>query len=221
MHTAAANGQEDIILNPQLNSESSSLVAEAKAGNTEAFDVLASTYRKRLLNTVRRITGNIAEAEDLTQEALIKAFVGIHSFRGACSFSTWLTRIAINEALMWKRKPRQRAETSWPNASSSCDPGIAFDVADNRPNPEQRYDDQERRRIAYAAISKMRPAPRLALEMCALNEHSLKDLARAEDISLSAAKSRLFRSRNIIRAKVTRLLGARDSQQLRPTVQPA
>jgi RNA polymerase sigma-70 factor (ECF subfamily) len=221
MHTAAGKRRENSILNQQLNSHSASLVANAKAGDTAAFDVLASTYRKRILNTVRRITGNCADAEDLTQDALMKAFLSIQSFRGACSFSTWLTRIAINEALMWKRKRRRRSETNWSILSASGGLGIFPEVTDMRPNPEQHYDEKERRLIADAAISKLRPALRLALEMCAMNAHSLRDLARVEDISLSAAKSRLFRSRNLIHAKVSRLLRARDSQRLRPTAQPA
>jgi RNA polymerase sigma-70 factor (ECF subfamily) len=75
--------------------EEASVVSAARSGDNAAFDVLATKYRRRILNTVGHITGSLDDAEDVTQEALLKAFVKIGGFRGTCSFSTWLTRIAI------------------------------------------------------------------------------------------------------------------------------
>lgn len=221
MHDVTSMSNEEGNLNHSFNDPAPSLVAFAKAGDAEAFDVLASTYRKKILNTIRRITGNIDDAEDLTQEALIKAFLNLRAFRETCSFSTWLTRIAINEALMWKRKPQKRFEVSWPNPAGIEEFGIVPEVADMRPNPEQCYDNQEQHRIAESAIKKLRSAPRLAFEMCALNECSLKELAQLQNISVSAAKSRLFRSRKLIQSRVMRFLQPRTSQRTRPIVQPA
>lgn len=221
MHNAARPEFQEMSLDHSFNDVAPSLVAYARAGDTEAFDVLASTYRKRILNIVRRITGNAADAEDLIQEALMKAFLNVRSFRGACSFSTWLTRIAINEALMWKRKSRVRFEVSGPTPSGFEESGFIPAIVDARPNPEQCCDKQERCRIAEAALKKLRSAPRLAFEMCVLNERSLKELAVAQGISVSAAKSRLFRSRQLIRTRVMRFLQTRASQRVRPTVQTA
>lgn len=220
MRRAANMRNEEIDCKHPVKIEASSLVAAAKAGDRDAFDVLASTHRKKILNTIRRITGNLDDAEDLTQEALMKAFLNLRAFKETCLFSTWLTRIAINEALMWKRKPQKRFEVSSPNSSEVERFGIVQEVADIRPTPEQCYDKEERRRIAQAVIKNLRSAPRLAFEMFALNERPLKELALVQDISVSAAKSRRFRSRELIRDKVMRFLQPRVGQRVRPTVQP-
>lgn len=185
--------------------DEASVVAAATGGEAGAFSILAADYRKKVLNSVRHITGNLDDAEDVTQQALMKAFMNIRGFRAMCSFSAWLTRIAINEALMLKRKPRAQFEVGW--ASSSVDEGrVVPEIADVRPNPEECYDKQERRRLVKAALKTLDPASRLAVEICDLNGSSLKDLALVQGSSVCAAKSRLFRSRGLLRAKVNRSL---------------
>ena len=204
-----------------FSAEDPSIVASAREGDSQAFGILASIYRKRILNTVRRITGNLADAEDVTQQALMNAFVNIRNFRGTCAFSSWLTRIAINEALMWKRRLKVRSEVGLPNSSAPEEPVIVPEIADIRPNPEQCYDKQEQGQLAVAALQKLKPASRLPLEICDLSERSLKDLAMLQGISLCAAKSRLFRSRNLLRAKALHFLRARTGTPVRPTNLPA
>jgi len=188
--------------------EEASVVAAAQSGDHGAFSILAANYRNSILNRVRRITGNLEDAEDVTQQALMKAFMSVATFRGMSSFSSWLTRIAINEALMLKRKPRSRAEISWSNFSME-DGGI--EMADRRPNPEQCFDSRERRQILMAAIRALPPTSRVAVESCLLDEKSLKDLALIQGSSLPAVKSRLFRSRHSLRAKISRSLRAEAS----------
>ncbi|UWZ84382.1 RNA polymerase sigma factor [Occallatibacter riparius] len=81
MHRAAETKQDELSTNHSFNSEDSSLVASARAGDCEAFDVLASTYRKRILNLARRITRNHEDAEDVTQRTLMKAFLNVRGFK--------------------------------------------------------------------------------------------------------------------------------------------
>lgn len=197
-----------------------SVVAAATRGDAGAFSVLAATYRKKIMNRVRRLTGNLDDAEDVTQQALTKAFMNIRGFRGMCSFSSWLMRIAVNEALMLKRKPRARFEREWASGSVyEC--GVVLDIADARPNPEQCYDKHERYQLVKDALKALKTASRLPLEICDLNENSIKDLALMQGSSLSAAKSRLFRSRKLLRATVNRSLYGQAAARARLSRQPA
>lgn len=196
--------------------EEASVVSAARNGDNAAFCFLATKYRRRIINTVMRITGRFDDAEDVTQEALLKAFVKIGGFRGACSFSTWLTRIAINEALMWKRRPIRRAEVSWSNGSDLDELGLVPEFADKRPNPEECYRGQEQAYIFVAASKGLKPALRQALELCDLNGGSMNDLARMQGTSVSAAKAGLFRGRKQIRARLENLLRRKASDYVHP-----
>jgi len=195
--------------------EEALVVLAAKNGDNAAFDVLAARYRRRILNTVGHITGSFDDAEDVTQEALIKAFVKIGSFRGTSSFSSWLTRIAINQALMWKRRPVRRAEVGWLNGPDLDEPGSVREFADTRPNPEECYRAQEQGDILLTVSKGLKPVMRQALEMCDLNEGSMKDLALIQGTSLSAAKARLFRGRKQIRARLEYLLRRKATDYVR------
>lgn len=210
MYQAVDAKPEETNTNRLLNRETT-LVDLARAGDTESFDVLASTHRQRIINTVRRITGSFDDAEDIAQEALMKAFLKVRGFRGACAFSTWLTRIAINEALMWRRRQRGRPGVNWSAPSETNEAGIVPHIIDSRPNPEMCYQTKERHQLLVTGIERLRPASRLALEICDLQEGSMKDLARTQGTSLSAAKSRLFRSRSSLRAEFGRVLRAKSA----------
>jgi RNA polymerase sigma-70 factor (ECF subfamily) len=88
------------------------LVAAAKDGDHQAYAELCRRYSKQILRTILRITHNVADAEDTLQETLLKAYVHIGTFEGRSAFSSWLTRIAINSALMLSRKKHSRCEYS-------------------------------------------------------------------------------------------------------------
>ena len=196
--------------------EEASVVSAARNGDNAAFNVLATKYRGKILNIVRHITVSFDDAEDVTQEALMKAFVNIGGFRGTCLFSTWLTRIAINEALMWKRRPMRRAEVSWSNGPGLIEPDVVPEFADKRLNPEECYRAQELGHIFVATLKRLKPVMRQALELCDLNEGSIKDLALIQGTSTSAAKSRLFRARKQIRARFENFLRRKASDYVQP-----
>jgi DNA-directed RNA polymerase specialized sigma24 family protein len=89
------------------------LVAAAKDGDHQAYAELCRRHSRRIFRTVLRITGNISDAEDTLQKALLKAYIHIGGFEGKSAFSTWLTRIAINSALMQLRKKRSQPVCSF------------------------------------------------------------------------------------------------------------
>jgi RNA polymerase sigma-70 factor, ECF subfamily len=221
MDRAAEREQKTFSSNDPFSREDPTLVASARAGDCKAFDVLASTYRKRILNIALRITRNHDDAEDVTQRALMKAFLNVRGFKGTCAFITWLKRIAINEALMLKRRLKIRPEVGWQRLSDAGELGIPIDVADARPNPEQCFEMHEWRQMLLSEIKQLTPKARSALETRCLNECSMKDLAVAEGISLSAAKSRLFRSRSLLRDKFTQSLNTRAAERVQLTSFPA
>ena len=117
------------------------LLVVAKRGETAAFDLLYRTYAERILRKVHGITRNHEEAEDAVQEAFLNAFRHIQTFDGRSAFSTWLTRIGINSALMMLRKKRNSHEVAPAQDSES---GSTREAMDSAPDPEQQYAEQER-----------------------------------------------------------------------------
>ena len=175
------------------------LVAAAKYGHSVAFDVLCERLAPRILRTLHRITKNHEDAEDALQDSFLSAYVHIAEFDGRSAFSTWLTRIAINSALMMLRKKRTTREIP---LEDSGDPGAKaafWEIPDHAPNPEKRYAQQEQESILRGAISTMRPTIRKVIELQQLQEHSMKETAAIIGISVTAAKARLFHARAALR----------------------
>src|SRR6266436_895981 len=171
------------------------LVAAAKKGDQLAFESLAKRHQRRIFAVAFRYTRVREDAEDIVQETFQKAFVHLQKFERKSSFSTWLTRIAINEALMSLR--RRRALHEVPADDSSGDNGTTPgpDVADASPDPEATYVQKEVARIVSAAIRHLSPGMRRAVELRELGELSTQETARRMGLSVAAIKGRLFHAR--------------------------
>jgi RNA polymerase sigma-70 factor (ECF subfamily) len=180
------------------------LVAAAKRGQNVAFDVLCQRFTPRILRSVQRITKNREDAEDALQDSLLSAFTHVREFDGRSSFSTWLTRIAINSALMILRKKRTSHEISMDGSDGTDSNSPSWEMPDRAPNPEKRYAQNERENILRGAISTLRPTIRKVVELQQLQEHSMKETAAIIGISVPAAKARLFHAKVALR-KVPRL----------------
>jgi RNA polymerase sigma factor (sigma-70 family) len=175
------------------------LVANAKNGSDGAFEVLIKRHRQRILRVAQRMLGNREDAEDVAQQSFQKAFVYLHTFEQRSSFSTWLTRIAINEAHMWIRSTRRMksllADRLKPNGASD----LPLQVADSKPNPESTYSEQERTQILSLAIDQLEPRLRIAIQLCHLDERSLQESAEIIGVTVTALKSRVLRGRRKLR----------------------
>jgi RNA polymerase sigma-70 factor, ECF subfamily len=112
------------------------LVEAAKRGHSTAFATLSERYRKQLFRAAHRITRSCEDAEDAVQDTLLRAFVHVRDFDGRSSFGTWLTRIAINSALMILRKKRPSLEIVTDCNEDFGADGLRYVIADHRPNPE-------------------------------------------------------------------------------------
>jgi RNA polymerase sigma factor (sigma-70 family) len=175
------------------------LVAAAKSGHHASFGELYARHSKRIYRATLRITKNHEDAEDAAQESFLSAMVHLSSFDGRSSFSTWLTRIAINSALMKLRKGRACPEISRDEPPDDREDFAPFEPVDPYPNPEQQFAERQREGIVAGAVGKLRPALRQVIEMRRLREFSMKETAQTLRISIPAAKSRLYHARVALR----------------------
>jgi RNA polymerase sigma factor (sigma-70 family) len=193
---SAGNGV-DVKLQLQLLDEAK-LVAEAKRGESAAFDELWRAYAKGVLRTTHRITRNREDAEDALQDSFLSAFANIHAFDGRSRFSTWLMRIAINASLMIVRKNRTAFEMSLDDRDPDGDREVA-DLPDRAPDPETQFVRRERAEILRQAISALRPSIRRAVELQKLGDHSVQETAAKMGLTVTAAKSRLNQAKAALR----------------------
>ena len=168
----------------------SELVAATKCGNTEAFDQLVSRYERRVLTLAQRIVNNREDAEDVAQESFHKAFLHIGSFQEKSLFSTWLTRIVMNEALMVLRRRRRTFEVS-SESPGEVTKSIAATFMDQSSNPEQSCWRQERTKLLTEAIDRLSPKVRKTILLYDIEEHSVNETAQILGTSVDAVKSRL------------------------------
>lgn len=169
------------------------LVAGAKMGHGSFFDELHERHRERMFRVARRITRHREDAQDAVQESFLRAYVHLEKFDEKAKFSTWLTRIAINAALMKIRKNRVSRKVGVKDA------GDAVGLSDSVPNPEETYARSEQKAALRDAIARLRPRLQSVVELHDLRECSLHETAEALGISVAAAKARLFHARDALR----------------------
>ena len=179
-------------------SQENRLVAAAKRGCAAAFEELCRPHTGRLLQMTLRITRNQEDSEDAVQDSLMRALIYIRNFDGRSSFSTWLTRIATNSALMILRKKRNSREMALEEQTEDGNERV-YEIRDHRPDPEKRFEERERAEMLYAAIERLRPKLKRVVELQQLQEHSLEKTAKVLGISLTATKGRLFHARATLR----------------------
>jgi RNA polymerase sigma factor (sigma-70 family) len=174
------------------------LVAASKIGDHSSFVELWTRHSNRAFKMVYRITGNRDDAEDAIQDAWMKAYMHLNNFDGRAKFSTWLTRIAINSALMTLRRKRAHPETSM-DWSADGETWQQWEMTDKRANIEEHYVRKETERHLKRAIHRLRPALRTIIEIQQAHEGSVKEISEVAGISVAAAKSRLLRARTVLR----------------------
>ena len=203
--------------NPLTSLSEAALVAAAKRGRTEAFELLCDRCARKVLQATRRVTKNREDAEDALQDSFMRAFMHIKRFDGRSSFSTWLTRIAINSALMMLRKRRAARELSveGPDNEAASNNKNYWEIASPAPNPEKRYMQMEREKFLHDAVGRLRPAIREMVEIQHFQENSMKEAAKHIGISISAAKGRMFHAKTALR-KSRRLKAIGDASLRQP-----
>ncbi len=177
------------------------LVAAAKRGDTQALEELVLRHKQRVLAVARRITNNREDAEDVTQESFHKAFLHLDTFQEKSRFSTWLTRIAMNEAFMLLRRRRGVFE----GLPVNPDDGVNFGseaFVDHSPDPEESYLRRERAELLTEAINRLGSTIRTTILLRDIEERSVKETARILGASITAVKARVFQGRRKLRRTV-------------------
>ena len=162
------------------------------------FVEIASRHRTKLLRRADRIPACREDAEDIVQEALLKALRGLPHFRGDSRMETWLYSIMSNAILEHLRNRKNRIVGQQPFIGSEDDEETIFEIPDLRPNPEESCADAEMERLLLSEIDKLDSVCRLTLRACLLENIPYQTVAESLCIGVSAVKSRVFRGRRML-----------------------
>ena len=183
-------------------------VAAAKHGDSAAFEALCKHAATTVFHVAWRMMRNNEDAEDVLQESFQQAFIYLGSFNGASRFSTWLTRIAINAALMRLRKKNRLRDVSLDEPVETEESSTRIDIEDLGLNPEQLCAQEERQRILSKAMNTLTPGTRKVIELRELDERTAEETAQILGISVSAVKARVFHGRRKLRERLNRFAGS-------------
>jgi RNA polymerase sigma-70 factor, ECF subfamily len=184
--------------------DESALVAQAKAGDQNAFAELVNRYERKIYRLAKNITRNDEDAEDVLQNAFLKAYTHLDNFKGDSKFYTWLVRIAVNEALMRLRKRKTDRSVPLDEPVELGEETVQREIAVWEDNPEQQYSQEEWRRILDEAVDSLKPDFRTVFVLRDIEELSTEETAETLGISVPAVKSRLLRARLALRETLTR-----------------
>ncbi|NDQ57247.1 MAG: sigma-70 family RNA polymerase sigma factor [Acidipila sp.] len=209
-----------------LKPNESELIGRATAGDPDALEHIFSRHSPALYQTALRLVGTPEEAEDVVQEGLLNAFRNLRRFEGRSQFSTWLTRIVINAALMRLRSRRSRPVVSLDEKLSTEDETTFADqFADAGPNPEQVYAREELRSILYRHLARLSPVLRTAFLLREVQGLSTQEAAESLGVSEGTLKARLHRAKRQLSELFGRAVGATrrspDGRKHRPALDPA
>jgi RNA polymerase sigma-70 factor (ECF subfamily) len=177
------------------------LVTAAKRGNARAFEQLVLRHERRVFAVAQRITNHREDAEDVVQETFHKVFLHLDSFQEKSRFSTWLTRIAMNECFMLLRRKRAVFEV----LPESADDGVkssSESFVDQGPDPEESCLRRERTQLLTEAINRLGPRIRTAILLRDIEERSVEETAQILGTTSTAVKARLFQGRRKLRRVV-------------------
>ena len=199
MNLVMSAQNSDFIEDGPIEMSEAVLVATAKSGDADAFVELSKLHSKRLLRTIYRITKNWQDAEDVLQDSLLRAFSHLEDFQGKSSFSTWLTRIAINSALMIIRKKRGYYEVPIEGTDDSSGEYERWEAKSLTEDPESHVARKEREELLRDAILRLPPVFREVVHLRQTREYSTREISQALGISQPAVKSRLARAKSTLR----------------------
>src|SRR3954462_4476891 len=180
------------------------LVARAKEGDVEAFEKLVRQYDRQVFRIAQHITQNREDAEDVVQDAFLKAYQKLDQFQGNSKFYTWLVRIAVNEALMRLRKRKTDKTVSMDEDVETEEGSMPREVADWMPNPEQQYRQSELSDILGKTIQGLPAGFRTVFVLRDVEGMSTEETAEMLGLSVPAVKSRLLRARLQLRERLSR-----------------
>jgi len=188
----------------QATIDESTLVAQAREGDTVAFGELVRRYEGKIFRLAQHITQNREDAEDVLQETFLKAYEHLDQFQGNSKFYTWIVRIAVNQALMKLRRRKSDRSVSLDETIDTGEDNIVREIAAWGEDPEERFSREELGELLDSAIKGLEPPYRSVFVLRDIEDLSTEETADALGLSIPAVKSRLLRARLQLREKLTR-----------------
>jgi len=188
----------------QLTDEN--LIRAGKRGNQQALNLLFHRHQRSLFHSALRIMGNLQDAEDALQDGLLSAFRNLQYFEGRSQFSTWLTRVVTNAALMRRRSQAVRPSAAAAEPISEEELPVVERLMSKGPDPEQLLARLETRRIIKDQIAQLTPILRTAFVLRKVQEYSTSETAKLLRVSEQTLKGRLMRARHQLAKGMSRTL---------------
>ena len=182
------------------------LIVLAQNRDESAVRVLVRRHNQRLFRVARGVVRDDGEAEDIVQETYVRAFTNLDRFRGEAAFSTWLTRIALNEAYGRLRRKRHTVDISALDSAAEGGHVIMFPLSPSPPDPEAAAGREQVRRIMEQAVDRLPDIFRVVFIMRDIEGLSTEEAAQLLSIKPETVKTRLFRARRLIRGEVEKVL---------------
>ena len=197
------------------------LVERVRGGDVSAYDTLVRKYERQVFRIAQHITQNREDAEDVVQDAFLKAYEKLDQFQGNAKFYTWLVRIAVNESLMRLRRRRSGRMVSIDEDVETEEGGVPRDIADWAPDPEQNYDQAELAEILRKTIQGLPQGFRIVFVLRDVEGLSTEETAETLGLSVPAVKSRLLRARLQLRERLSRYFRKKSDRRKKRAGAPA
>jgi RNA polymerase sigma-70 factor (ECF subfamily) len=175
-------------------------------GDKQAFELLVLKYQRKLMRLVMFFIKDHAEAEDIVQEAFIKAYRGLSSFRGESAFYTWLYRIGVNSAKNHINSQKRRVQTSSDNDTQSKETTAESDGQNEANTPDSVLASKQLAEKVNEAMSSMQEELRIAISLREIDGMSYEEIADMMECPIGTVRSRIFRAREIIANKIRPLM---------------
>lgn len=176
------------------------LVKRARHGDLESYDELVKRYQERIYATIYHMTSNHEDANDLAQEAFIKAFHALKSFKGGSSFYTWVYRIAVNKTINFLKQRKNKAQMSLDDLDFNAehDPDLVALISDKTPRREVNLAELQEK--LNSAMQKLSEPHRLVVTLHDVQGLSHEEIAKMMDCNIGTVRSRLFYARQQLQA---------------------
>ena len=182
--------------------EEQALLERCKSGDNRAFDELVQRYQKRVYNFAYGIAGNQDDASDIAQEAFVRVFNSVQTFRGDANFTTWIYRIVTNVYLDERKKSKSHRLTSLDDFIDLEENSVSRQIEDATPQPDQLAETKERNLALRNAINSLPEYQRMIVTLYHLHDRSYEEIAEILHLPIGTVKSRLNRARLALAEKL-------------------
>jgi RNA polymerase sigma-70 factor (ECF subfamily) len=186
-----------------VSPEEKAIIERCKRGELAAFNELVKRYEKQVYNFAYRLTGNYDDASDIAQDAFLRVYNAIGSFRGDASFSTWLFRITTNVFLDERKKAKAHPHSSLDEHLELGESSVARQIEDPNPTPEELTENAERAQLLQNAVESLPEYQRAMVVLYHTQQKSYEEIAEIMDLPIGTVKSRLNRARLALKEKLS------------------